>query len=152
VHVIISLGAIGSGLVVLAGLLMGRRLDVWTGVFLAGTVATSVTGFFFPFHQFTPALGVGIISLALLAVAIFGRYARRLAGRWRGIYVVSALVALYLNVFVLIVQSFQRVPTLKAMAPTQSEAPFIILQAFALVLFVILTIFAVIRFRIETVP
>jgi hypothetical protein len=149
VHVIISLIAIGSGLVVVFGLLTGRRLDTWTALFLAATLATSVTGFFFPFHQFTPALAVGIISLVLLAVAIFGRYSRHLAGAWRWIYVVSALVALYLNVFVLIVQSFQRVPLLKAMAPTQSEPPFVIAQAFALVLFVVLTIFAAIRFRVD---
>ena len=152
VHVIISLIAIGSGLVVLIGLLTGRRLDSWTAVFLFGTLATSVTGFLFPFHGFTPALAVGIISLALLAVAIFGRYSRHLAGPWRWIYVVSALVALYLNVFVLIVQSFQRIPVLKTVAPTQSEAPFVIVQAFALILFVVLTILAAIRFRLKPVP
>lgn len=149
VHVIISFIAIGSGFVVLVGLLTGRRLDRWTALFLISTLATSVTGFLFPFHQFTPALGVGIISLVLLAVAVFGRYSRHLAGAWRWIYVVTALVALYLNVFVLIVQSFQRVPVLKAMAPTQTETPFVIAQAFALVLFVVLTIFAAIRFRID---
>ncbi len=122
-HVIISLFAIGSGLVVLIGLLTGRRLDSWTAVFLLGTLATSVTGFFFPFHQFTPALAVGMISLALLAVAIFGRYSRHLAGSWRWIYVVSAVLALYLNVFVLIVQSFQWIPILKGMAPWRLHNP-----------------------------
>jgi len=131
------------------GLLTGRRLNGWTALFLASTVATSVTGFFFPFHGFTPAIAVGIISLLLLAVAIFARYGRRLAGAWRWIYVVTAMVALYLNVFVLIVQLFQKVPALKALAPTQSEPPFLVTQLFALALFVVLTIVAAIKFRIE---
>ncbi len=149
VHVIISLIGIGSGLVVMIGLLTGRRLNGWTALFLTSTVATSVTGFFFPFHGFTPAIAVGIISLLLLAVAIFARYGRRLAGAWRWIYVVTAMVALYLNVFVLIVQLFQKVPALKALAPTQSEPPFLVTQLFALALFVVLTIVAAIKFRIE---
>lgn len=148
VHVIISLIAIGSGLVVMVGLLTGRRLNGLTGLFLVMTVATSVTGFFFPFHGFTPAIGVGIISLVVLAVVIFARYARHLAGAWRWIYVVTAMVALYLNVFVLIVQLFQKVPALKALAPTQTEPAFLVTQLFALILFVVLTIVAAIRFRI----
>ncbi len=110
-------------------------------------MATSVTGFFFPFHGFTPAIGVGIVSLVVLAVAIFARYSRRLAGAWRWIYVVAAMIALYLNVFVLIVQLFQKVPALKALAPTQSEAPFLVAQLVAFALFLVLTIFAAIRFR-----
>ena len=149
VHVIISLIGIGSGLVVMVGLLTGRRLNGWTALFLASTVATSVTGFFFPFHGFTPAIAVGIISLFLLAVAIFARYGRRLAGAWRWLYVVTAMVALYLNVFVLIVQLFQKVPALKALAPTQSEPPFLVTQLFVLALFLVLTIIAAIKFRIE---
>jgi hypothetical protein len=149
IHVIISLIAIGSGFIVLFGLLTGKRLDGWTAFFLAMTVATSVTGFLFPFHGFTPAIGVGIISLVVLAIAIVARYARHLAGPWRWIYVVSAMVALYLNFFVLIVQSFQKIPTLKALAPTQSEPPFLIAQVLALLLFVVLTILAAIKFRID---
>ena len=149
VHVIISLIGIASGLVVMVGLLTGRRLNGWTALFLASTVATSVTGFFFPFHGFTPAIAVGIISLFLLAVAIFARYGRRLAGAWRWLYVVTAMVALYLNVFVLIVQLFQKVPALKALAPTQSEPPFLVTQLFVLALFVVLTIIAAIKFRIK---
>jgi hypothetical protein len=149
VHVVISLIGIGSGLVVMVGLLTGRRLNSWTALFLASTVATSVTGFFFPFHGFTPAIAVGIISLFLLAVAILARYGRRLSGAWRWIYVVTAMVALYLNVFVLIVQLFQKVPALKALAPSQSEPPFLVTQLFALALFVMLTIVAAIKFRIE---
>lgn len=148
IHVIISLIAIGSGFIVLFGLLTGKRLDSWTAFFLAMTIATSVTGFFFPFHGFTPAIGVGIISLVVLAIAIVARYARHLAGAWRWIYVVSAVVALYLNFFVLIVQSFQKIPALKALAPTQSEPPFLVAQVLALLLFVVLTILAAIKFRI----
>src|SRR6266850_5210524 len=147
VHVVISLIAIVSGFVVAFGLLTAKRFDRWTALFLATTVATSVTGFFFPFHGVTPAIGVGIISLVLLAIAIFARYGRKLAGAWRWIYVVTAMTALYLNVFVLIVQLFQKVPALKALAPTQSEPPFLVAQLVALVLFVVLTIFAAIKFR-----
>jgi hypothetical protein len=150
VHVIISLIGIGSGFVVLVGLLARRRLEGWSALFLASTVATSVTGFFFPFHGFTPAIGVGIISLVVLAVAIIARYALHLRGAWCWIYVVSSMLALYLNVFVLIVQLFQKVPVLKAIAPTQSEPPFLFTQLFALALFVALTIVAAIRFRIES--
>jgi hypothetical protein len=147
VHVAISLVAILSGLVVLFGLLTRRRLDHWTSFFLLTTVATSVTGFFFPFYGFTPAIGVGIISLVVLAIAIFARYPRQLAGAWRWLYVISATLALYLNVFVLIVQSFQKVPALKALAPTQSEPPFLVAQLLALIIFVVLGILAAIKFR-----
>jgi len=148
IHVIISLIAIGSGFIVLFGLLTGRRLDGWTAFFLAMTAATSVTGFFFPFYGFTPAIGVGIISLVVLAIALVARYARHLAGAWRWIYAVSAMAALYLNFFVLIVQSFQKIPALKALAPTQSEPPFLVAQVLALLLFVVLMILAAIKFRI----
>jgi hypothetical protein len=149
VHVVLSLVGILSGFVVLFGLLAAKRLDGWTALFLWTTIATSVTGFFFPFHHFLPSHGVGIISLVVLAVALLARYARRLAGAWRWIYVVTAMIALYLNVFVLIVQAFQKVPALNAMAPTQSEPPFVVTQVLALVLFIALTIFAAIRFRVE---
>jgi len=148
IHVIISLIAIGSGFIVLIGLLAGRLLDGWTAFFLAMTAATSVTGFFFPFYGFTPAIGVGIISLVVLAIALVARYARHLAGAWRWIYAVSAMAALYLNFFVLIVQSFQKIPALKASAPTQSEPPFLVAQVLALLLFVVLMILAAIKFRI----
>jgi magnesium-transporting ATPase (P-type) len=133
-------------LVVLFGLLNGKRLDGWTAVFLATTVATSVTGFGFPFEHLSPAHKVGIISLIVLAVAVLARYAFHLASRWRWIYVISAMIALYLNVFVLIVQCFEKIPALKAMAPTQSEPPFVVSQVVVLTLFVVLTIFAVKRF------
>ena len=148
IHVAISLIAIFTGLVVMVGLLTRKRLDRWTGVFLFTTVLTSVTGFFFPFHGFTPALGVGIISMLLLIVAIVARYPRHLLGAWRWIYVITAMVSLYLNVFVLIVQSFQKVSILKALAPTQSEPPFLFTELLTLLLFIVLSIVAAIRFRI----
>ena len=149
VHVAISLVGIASGFAVLFGLLAGKRLDGWTKLFLITTVATSVTGFFFPFHGFTPAIGVGIISLVVLAVAIFARYGRNLAGSWRWIYVVTAMIALYLNVFVGIVQAFQKVPALKAIAPMQTEPPFAVTQLVVLGLFILIGIVAAIRFRPE---
>lgn len=148
VHVAISLVAIASGLIVMFGLLARKRLDRWTALFLSTTVLTSVTGFFFPFHGLTPAITVGIISMLVLAVALFARYARHLTRAWRGIYVITAMLALYLNVFVLIVQSFQKVPFLKALAPTQTERPFLVTQVVVLVLFVVLSIVAAIRFRV----
>ena len=150
-HVIISLIGIFSGLVVLFGLLGGKRLDGWTKWFLITTVLTSVTGFFFPFHGFTPAIGVGIISLLVLAVAIYARYPCQLAGHWRWIYVVTAVIALYFNVFVAVVQAFEKVPALKVMAPTQTEPPFKLTQLVVLALFVVLGIVAVIRFRNEPI-
>ncbi len=146
-HVVLSLIGIVSGLVVMYGLLVGQKLNRWTALFLISTALTSVTGFFFPFHGVTPAIVVGLISVVLLAVAIVARYARHLAGAWRWIYVVSAMIALYLNVFVLVVQLFQKVPALKALAPTQSEPPFAVTQLVVLALFVLLTIIAAITFR-----
>ena len=111
-----------------------------------------MTGFFFPFHGFTPAIGVGIISLLVLAVAIYARYPRQLAGAWRWIYIVGAVISLYFNVFVLVVQSFEKIPALHAMAPTQTEPPFKLTQLVVLALFALLTIIAAIRFRPEQVP
>jgi len=147
IHTLISLVGIFTGLVVLFGMLAGRRLDGWTKWFLIMTVATSVTGFFFPFHGFTPAHGVGIISLLVLAGAIYARYPRHLAGHWRWIYVVTAVIALYLNVFVGVVQAFLKVPALHALAPTQTEPPFKLTQLVVLALFLLLGIIAAIRFR-----
>ena len=151
IHVIISLVGIFTGLVVLLGMLAGKWLDGWTKWFLITTVATSVTGFFFPFHGFTPAIGVGIISLLVLAVVIYARYPRQLAGHWRWIYVVTAVIALYLNVFVAVVQAFEKVPALKVMAPTQTEPPFKVTQLVVLALFVVLGIVAAIRFHPEPI-
>jgi hypothetical protein len=149
VHVVISLVGIISGLVVAFGLLAGRRLDGWTAIFLITTVATSVTGFFFPFHGITPGDAVGIISLVVLAVAILARYRRHLAGGWRRTYAISAVVALYLNVFVLVVQLFEKVPSLHALAPKGSEPPFVVTQVIVMALFVVLGIAAAKGFRGE---
>lgn len=149
VHVLISLGGIFSGFVVSFGLLAGKRLDGWTKWFLITAVATTVTGFFFPFHGFTPAFKLGIISAFVLAITIYARYPRQLARAWRWIYVVGAVISLYFNVFVLIVQSFEKIPGLHAMAPTQSEPPFKLTQLIVMALFIILGIAAVIRFHPE---
>ena len=146
-HVAISLIAIATGFVVLFGLLTGRRLDRMSAWFLATTVATSVTGFGFPLRPFLPSHVVGIISLVLLTVAIYARYGRDLAGAWRPAYVVTAVVSLYLNVFVLIIQSFLKVPALHALAPTQSEPAFVGAQLTALVAFLLAGAVAVVRFR-----
>ena len=117
-HVILSLMAIGAALVVLNGLFHAKQLDRWTRTFLIFTAATSATGFLFPFHGFTPAIGVGIVSLIILVAAILARYRYDLAGGWRRTYVIASMIALYLNVFVLVVQLFQKVPALNALAPT----------------------------------
>ena len=122
VHTLISLIGIFSGLIMLGGWLRGHRLEGWTKLFLITTILTSVTGFGFPFHGFTPAIGVGIISLVVLAIAVYARSPRQLLGAWRWVFVVTAVIALYLNFFVLVVMAFRRVPALHALAPTESGA------------------------------
>ena len=124
IHTLISLIAIFTRLIVLFGMIGGKRLDRWTKWFPITAVLTPVTGLFFPFHGFTPAIGVGIISLIVLAIAIFARCSRRLAGHWRWIYVVTAVIALYFSVFVLIMQSPEKIPALHVLAPTQTGPPF----------------------------
>ena len=151
VHVAISLIGILSGIVVMFGLLSRKRFNQWTALFLVSTLATSITGFLLPFNGITPGLILGIISVVLLAAAIFARYVRGLVGAWRWIYIITAIVALYLNVFVLIVQLFQKVDRLKALAPTQSEPPFAITQLSVLIVFIVLTIAAMFRFRASSV-
>jgi hypothetical protein len=148
-HVALSLVGILSGFIVVFGLLTGKRLDGWTALFLVTTVLTSVTGFLFPFHKLLPSHILGVLSLIALAVAIFARYGRELAGGWRRGYVISSVIALYFNVFVLVAQLFMKVPALKAMAPTQSEPPFKVAQLIVLVVFVALTIGAAKNFRNE---
>jgi hypothetical protein len=138
-HTVISLIGIVSGLVVLYGLLQNRLFGRWNGVFLVTTIATSVTGFGFPFDRLLPPHKVGILSLVLLAIALVALYAFRLAGGWRRTYVITAMVSLYLNVFVLVVQLFQKVPALHALAPTQKEPPFAIAQVIVLLIFAWLT-------------
>ena len=145
VHVLISLVGIASGTIVMYGFLTNRRLDRWTAVFLFTTVLTSLTGFLFPFMGVTPAIKLGIISLVVLTLAIVTRYFLHLA--WRKTYVIAACTALYFNVFVFVVQSFEKVPPLKATAPTQKEPPFAVAQIVLLILFIVLTTFAVKRFR-----
>jgi hypothetical protein len=150
-HVIISLAGIGSGFIVLFGLLSGKRLDGWTAIFLATTALTSLTGFLFPFEGLKPSYIVGGISLVVLAIAIWARYGAHLAGAWRGTYVVTAAIALYLNCFVAVVQAFLKVPALHALAPTGSEPPFLIAQTVVLAIFVWLTWRAARRFHIAPV-
>jgi hypothetical protein len=136
-HVVISLIGIASGIIVLLGMLGGRHLGGLTEIFLATTVLTSVTGFMFPFSQLLPSHVFGIISLIVLALALLALYAFHLTAAWRAVYVVSALIALYLNVFVGVVQAFQKLPALQGLAPTQSEPPFLIAQLVVLAVFVV---------------
>src|SRR5437667_11808216 len=149
IHTVISLIAIFTGIAVLFGMLAGKQLDSWTKWFLITAVATTVTGFFFPFHGLTPAVGLGIISLPFLAITIFARYSKHLAGAWRWIYAIGAVICLYFNLFVLVVQAFEKVPALHAMAPTQTEPPFKLTQLIVLTTFILLGIVAVIRFHPE---
>jgi len=149
VHTLISLVAIFAGFVVLFGLLAGNRLGGWTKWFLIAAVATTVTGFFFPFHGITPAIKLGIISSVILVVTIYARYAKHLAGAWRWIYTVGAVLTLYFNVFVGIVQSFEKIPSLNAIAPTQTEQPFKLTRLSVLGLFIVLGFVAAIRSRPE---
>ena len=151
VHVVLSLVGILSGFVVVFELIAAKQLKGWTALFLSTIVATSLTGFLFPFHKLLPSHVVGIMSLVVLALAILARYARHLSGAWRWIYAVNVVVALYLNFFVFVAQAFQKVPVLKAIAPTQSEAPFVVTQLVVMALFVMLGIFAVKRFHAEPV-
>src|SRR5262245_48188351 len=146
-HVIISLIGIITGIVTLLGMLAGRKLGVWTALFLATTVLTSATGFLFPFTKLLPSHVVGIISLVVLAAALLALYVFRLEGPWRWIYVATATLALYLNVFVAVVQAFQKLAFLQPLAPTQAEAPFIIAQGLVLALFAVLGAAAAIKFH-----
>jgi hypothetical protein len=146
-HVALSLAGILSGFVVVFGLLGSRRLDGWTALFLATTVATSVTGFLFPVHHLMPSHVLGIISIVVLSVTLVARYRCNLEGASRWIYAGGAVLSLYLNFFVLIAQSFAKIPALKVLAPTQSEPPFVVAQSVALVVFAALGIGAIIRFR-----
>lgn len=152
VHVVLSLIGIATGLIVFLGFVADAEMPGLTAVFLATTVLTSVTGFAFPFSKLLPSHIVGIISLVVLAVALYALYMARLSGSWRWIYVVTASCALYLNVFVLIAQLFQKVPALRAVAPTQSETPFVAAQGLTLAIFVALGYLAVRRFRANGAP
>lgn len=148
-HVVISLIGLASGLYVVAQMLGTARTasPAATAIFLATTIATSATGFFFRTKPFGPAHAVGVLSLAILAVALLALYAMRLKGGWRLTFVVCCVASLYLNVFVAIVQAFQKLPTLQSLAPTQSEPPFVVVQALALVAFIAVGVFAARRFQ-----
>jgi hypothetical protein len=149
-HVIISLIGIASGLVVLYGLVNGQALGAWTAVFLATTILTSATGFPLPPFGFDPPRAVGILSLVLLALAVVAFYGFHLAAAWRWIYVVTAMMALYLNAFVAVIQAFGKLSFLQSLAPTQSEPPFVIAQLVVLAAFVALGFLAVRRFHPAT--
>lgn len=146
VHVVLSLVGIAAGFVVLYGLIINRPFTGWTAVFLGATILTSLTGFPLPPFGFDPPRAVGTVSVILLVPAVAALYAFQLRGRWRWIFVGSAITALYLNVFVAIIQAFLKIPFLHALAPTQSEEPFVAAQAAVLVIFVVSGIFALRRF------
>jgi hypothetical protein len=147
VHVVISLVGIMTGFIVVALMLQSAPLAGWNEFFLVSTILTSVTGFFFPLIAISPPHIVGAISLVVLAVALFALYGRRLAGPWRAIYVACAVIALYFNVFVGIVQSFAKFTYLNKLAPNGSEPPFAVAQALVLILFIVVGVLAVRRYR-----
>jgi hypothetical protein len=149
IHVVLSLIGIASGFAVLYGLLTGRTFGGWTFVFLVATILTSLSGFPLEPPGFDPPRAVGLMSLALLAAAVVAFYAFHLAGPWRWAYIVTAIAALYLNVFVGVTQAFQKVPFLRPLAPTQSEPPFAAGQLIVLLAFIVLAAVAVIRFHPE---
>jgi hypothetical protein len=150
-HVVISVIGIISGFVVLCGLLTAKRLDGWTAVFLTTTAATSITGFMFPFHGFKPSYVLGVLSLIVLTPCFVARYRHHMAAHWRLIYVITAMIAFYFNVFVLIAQGFMKVPALHDLAPTGSEPPFLIAQLVVMGLFIVLGIVAAKKFHPERV-
>src|ERR1700730_8498934 len=147
VHVALSLVGIAAGIIAVFGMFGANKLEGWTALFLATTMATSATGFLFPSTSFTPAQGVGIISLVVLAIALLARYVFGLGGPWRWIYVAGAVLALYLNVFVAVVQAFRKLPFREPLAPTQSEPPFLVAQLAVLAIFVVVGFFPTIRLR-----
>ena len=151
IHTLLSLAGIISGLLVVGGLIAGQRLDAWTAVFFVTTVLTNITGFGFPFGALLPSHIVGIVSLVVLAVGLAARYGKQLAGSWRSVFVATTVLALYLNVFVLMVQLFQRTPGLIAVAPTQASPAFVVTQLLVLVLFAGLGWAAVKGFRSQRV-
>lgn len=146
-HLIISMIAIGLGFVVVGGILSSNRLPGWTLWFLILTILTSATGFLFPFTKLLPSHIVAIISLVLLAIAVYALYGKGLSGIWRTVYVVTAMLALWFNVFVLIAQSFQKVALLNVYAPTGAEPPFAITQGIVLVFFIVLIVLGIRRFK-----
>jgi hypothetical protein len=146
-HVSISLIGIAAGFIVILGMLASRTLPLVTALFLITTALTSLSGFLFPFHGVTPGIIIGVLSCVVLIFALVARYPGHMAGGWRSTWIVTAILAQYFNFFVLIVQSFEKVPALHALAPTQKEAPFKIVQLVVLILFIVLAVLAVRKFR-----
>lgn len=146
-HVYISLIAIGAGLIVVYGMIAAKRLPLLTSIFLITTALTSLTGFLFPFKGVTPGIVVGILSLIVLVLAVIARRRSPASTAWRGTYVISAILALYFNIFVLIVQSFEKIPALHALAPTESEMPFKLAQLATLIVIIALTTAAFKKYR-----
>lgn len=149
-HVALSLAGIFTGCIVSAGLLASRRLPMWTAAFFATTLLTSLTDFLFPVPGLDPARVVGLISLAVLAAALLALYGLRHMGPWRWIYVLSALLAFYLNVFVAVVQAFEKISALRVLAPTQKEPPFQVAQLLVLAAFILLGVLGLRRFHPQT--
>ena len=147
IHVLISLLGIGSGFVILAGFLGGKRLDGSNAFFLVTTILTSLSGFILPAHKILPSHILGILSLIALAIACVARYPKKMHGGWRQTYVIAAMISFYFNVFVLVAQSFMKVPSLHALAPNGSEPPFAVAQSVVLIVFVVFTGLAVKKFR-----
>ncbi|MGD0940040.1 MAG: hypothetical protein ABR905_10035 [Terracidiphilus sp.] len=148
-HVLLSLIGIGSGFIVVLGLIAGNRFPRWTALFLVSTALTSLTGFLFPNKTITPGIVLGVLSLISLLLAAIALYGGRLSGAWRGTYVIDAALSLYFNFFVLIAQLFAKVPALKAIAPTPAAPAFGITQLIVLALFAALTVLAYRKFRAE---
>lgn len=148
IHVALSLIGIGAGFVVVLGLLVSKPPYRGTELFLTSTAATGVTGFFFPIHGFSPAQVVGVLSLILVLIATLGVYRHHLADGWRRTFAITSVIALYFNVFILVIQMFRKVPALQAVAPTQSEPPFQVAQSLVMLLFVAIGISATKRTRV----
>jgi hypothetical protein len=147
-HTALSLVGIVSGLVAVYGMLGGKMVEKWTALFLLTTLLTCLTGYLFPVEHVLPSHIVGAITLVALAGALLARYAFHLAGGWRRTYVLTAILALYLNCFVLVVQLFLKVPALHALAPKGQEPPFLIAQLVLMGVFIWLAIAAVRGFRV----
>ncbi len=149
-HVIISLIAIAAGVVVFAGMIRQRSMQAMTWIFLVMTALTSITGFMFPNSHITPGIVLGVLSMIVLVLAALALYAKHLSSGWRKTYIITASMALYFNCFVLVVQSFEKIPALHALAPKGNELPFAIAQGILLVAFIWLTVATVKRFPAST--
>jgi hypothetical protein len=151
-HVALSIVGILAGFVVVFGLISAKQSKTWTGTFLVTTATTSVTGFLFPLHKFLPSHALGIVSILVLALTMPAPYVFHLADAWRRGYVIGAIFALYLNVFVLIAQFLMKIPTTKALAPTLTEPPFLGTQIVIMLIFIVLGVLATRRFPGPPVP